>query len=91
MPELKDVLTITIEYYTGKEEGLEYEHPYYVAHSGEIGLVTDGETLDELLTNLQEALALCLEDVDTVKEYQLKPDPRIILTMDITGLYAKTA
>lgn len=91
MAELKDTVTVTIEYYTGKEEGLEYDHPYYVAHSDEIGLVTDGDTLDELMANLREALSLCLEDVDTVREYHLKPNPRIMLTMDMTGLYAKIA
>ncbi len=80
MPELNDTVMVTIEYYTGKEEGFEYDHPYYVAHGDAIGLVTDGDTLDELMTHLQEALSLCLDDVDTVKEYQLKPNPRIILT-----------
>lgn len=91
MSQPQDTLTITIEYYTGKEDGLEYDHPYYVAHSDTIGLVTDGDTLDELLSHLQESLALCLEDVDTVREYNLQQNPRIVLTMDITSLYAKTA
>jgi len=81
MTELKDTVTITIEYYTGKEEGMEYDHPYYVAHSDEIGLVTDGDTLDELMRNLQEALALCLEDVDTVKEYHLRPNPHVFVSL----------
>ena len=91
MPELSDTITITIEYYTGGEEGLEHPHPYFVAHSDEVGLVTDGDTLDDLMKNLQEALSLCLEDVDTVAEYHLTPNPRIILTMDMTRLYGKAA
>lgn len=91
MSDLKDTLTITVEYFTGKEEGLEYERPYYVAHCDDIGLVTDGDTLDELLSNLRDALAVCLEGVDTRTEYHLQPNPRIILMMDMTGSYAQTA
>jgi predicted RNase H-like HicB family nuclease len=88
---LKDTLVIIVEHYTGTEEGLEYDHPYFVAHCDDIGLVTDADTLDELLPNIQEALSACLDGVDTVKEFQLKPNPRIMLTMDMTRLDAKTA
>ncbi len=91
MGDLKDTLTITVESFTGKEEGLEYERPYYVAHCDDIGLVTDGDSLDELLRNLREALSACLEGVDLETEYHLQPQPRIVLTMDMTRSYAQTA
>jgi predicted RNase H-like HicB family nuclease len=91
MRDLKDTLMITVESYSGKEPDMEYEHPYYVAHCDDIGLVTDGDTLEELLVHLKEALSVCLEGVDTAAEYGVRPDPRILLTLELTGLYAKTA
>lgn len=78
-------------HYAGKEEGLDFEHPYYVAHGDDIGVVTDGDVLDELLRNLREALADCLQGVDTLAEYNLRPGSHIILSMDVTELYAQTA
>lgn len=90
MPDLSDTITITVEYYTGKEE--EPHHaPYYVAYCDSIGLVTDGDTFDELLEHLREALAVCLEGVDTVAEYGIKPDPHIVLMMDMNRYYAEAA
>ena len=43
---------------------------HYVAECHEIAVVTQGRTLDELLINLQEAVALHLQDED-VSEYGL--------------------
>lgn len=68
MPDLKETLTITIEYDDGKEEGYEDELPGFTAYCDEIGLVTEGETFEELLANLREVLPLCLEDTDLLEE-----------------------
>jgi predicted RNase H-like HicB family nuclease len=40
------------------------EQSGYVAECVEISVVTQGETLDEVVQNLQEAVALHLEDED---------------------------
>ncbi len=48
----------------------------YVAECLEIPVVTQGKTLDEALSNLQEAVALHLEDED-LAELGLAPDPSI--------------
>jgi predicted RNase H-like HicB family nuclease len=70
-----DTLHIQVEHFTGQEEGEDDTgHPYYVASCDVIGLVTEGDTFEELLSNLQEALAASLEDVDTLAEYNVLPD-----------------
>ena len=70
-----EVLTIDIEYNTEDEE----HGPMYIASNDRIGLVTDGRTFEELRQNLEEALAACLEDIDTIAEYNLVPNPRVEL------------
>ncbi len=55
---------------------------YYVAECMEIAVVTQGETLDSVLANLQEAVALHLEGEDPAK-YGLTPNPTIIVTMEL--------
>jgi predicted RNase H-like HicB family nuclease len=49
-------------------------------------LVTDGETFEQLLKNLGEALELCLENA---AEFDLAPDPRVVITLEMP--YAKIA
>ena len=61
---INDTLHIRVEYFTGLEEDDGSGQPYYVASSDAIGLVTEGETFEELLVNLREVLSLCLEDGD---------------------------
>ena len=60
---------------------------YYVAECLEINVVTQGKTLDETIANLQEAVALHLEDEDP-REYGLVPDPTLLLTMELEPLHA---
>ena len=55
---------------------------YYVAECVEIAVVTQGKTLDETLANLQEAVALHLEDEDPA-EFGLVEDPTILVTMEL--------
>ncbi|MFW5696715.1 MAG: type II toxin-antitoxin system HicB family antitoxin [Phototrophicaceae bacterium] len=88
MPQVRDTLTITVEYFDGQAED-DVGYPYYVATNDEIGLVTDGKTFEELRRNLAEALDLCLGDVDTLAEYHLVPNPRIELRMMLP--YGQTA
>lgn len=52
----------------------------YVATNDELGLVTDGETFETLLTNLREVLELCLEDA---VDLNIAPQPRVVLTMEM--------
>jgi predicted RNase H-like HicB family nuclease len=66
-------------------------HPYYVASNDELGLVTDGQTFEELLANLREALELCLEDRDTVAELNLAKNLRVVITMVLPEEYAQIA
>lgn len=60
---------------------------YYIAECLEINVVTQAKTLDELITNLREAVSLHLEDED-LKEFGLAPDPTLMLTMELDTLYA---
>jgi len=80
-----DTLYINIEYNT---EDKEYG-PVYIATNDIIGLVTDGETFEELRANLEEALDACLGDIDTLTTYDLIPNPRIELRM--LFVYGETA
>jgi len=55
---------------------------YYVAECVEIAVVTQGESLDETLANLQEAVALHLEGEDPA-QFGLAPNPTIMVTMEL--------
>ena len=55
---------------------------HYVAECLEIAVVTQGKTVDETLINLQEAVALHLEDED-LAELGLARDPNILVTMEL--------
>jgi len=63
MVEVNDTIHINVEYYSGEDEDDEGA-PYYVASCEEIALVTDGETFEELLTNLREAIDLHLQNTE---------------------------
>ena len=60
---------------------------FYIAECIEINVVTQGKTLDETITNLQEAIALHLEGEDP-REFGLEPNPHLILTMELEPSYA---
>ena len=55
---------------------------YFVAECLEIPVVTQGLTVDETLANLQEAMALHLEDED-LTELGLVPSPTISVTFEL--------
>jgi hypothetical protein len=88
----RDILHVRVEYYTGQEEGDEDTgYPYYVASCEEIVAVTDARTWGELLKNIHEMIAASLEGEDTVAVYNLSPNPRVIITMELPENYAEIA
>jgi predicted RNase H-like HicB family nuclease len=54
----------------------------YVAECLEIGVVTQGETIDATIANLREAVALFLEDEDPA-DYDLAPNPKLLITLEV--------
>ena len=55
---------------------------YYVAECVVIAVVTQGKTLDETLSNLQEAVALHLEG-EIPADFGLVANPAILVTMEL--------
>jgi len=55
---------------------------YYVAECMEIAVVTQGKTLDETMTNLQQAVALHLEGED-LTDFDLAPNPFLLVTFEL--------
>ncbi len=90
MSDMKDTVHVTVEHYSGQDEG-DDGAPYYVASCEELMFTTDGETFEELLKNVRECLALSLEGVDTVVEYGVVPNPRVKIIMELPENYAETA
>ena len=84
-----DTLYVTVEYHDGQAQG-DDGYPYYVASSSQIGLVTDGRSLHELFQNLREVIELALEDEDTVETYNIVPNPRVSIVMELPD-YAQIA
>lgn len=74
---VREIVHVCVEYSTADEE----YGPVYIASCLELDVVTHGRTLDEMLVNLREAIALYLEGVDTVAQYKLIPNPRIMLML----------
>lgn len=73
MNQLKDKINVII--YSGETKG-------YVAECIEIAVVTQGLTLDETIKNIQEAVALHLEEEDlTELGFMAKPALKINLEM----------
>lgn len=90
--EPRDTLHIRVEYFTGHEEGDDdVGYPYYVASCEEIVAVTDGRTWSELLKNIREMVRASLEGDDTIAVYNLVPNPRILVTMELPENYAEIA
>ena len=90
MSQPNDTLHVTVEFYDGQEEG-DVGHPYYVASCQEIVAVTDGRTWRQLMQNIHEMIAASLEGEDTVEVYNLVPNPRIVITMELPENYAEIA
>lgn len=57
----------------------------YVAECAALPVVTQGHTLDETVSNLQEAVALYLEGED-LAELDLEPNPSLIITFEVEPL-----
>jgi len=67
--------TIKAVIHPGDESG-------YVAQCLEIAVVTQGQTLDEVTRNLQEAVALHLEGED-LASLGLAAQPTVVVTMEL--------
>jgi hypothetical protein len=91
MSEARDTLHVRVEYFTGLEQEDDVGHPYYVASCEEIVAVTDGETWSELMHNIHEMVTASLEGEDSVVLYNLVPNPRIVITMELPENYAEIA
>jgi predicted RNase H-like HicB family nuclease len=78
---LQDTVEITVEITDDEDYGT-----VYVASNDELGLVTDGQTFEELLDHLREVLELCLEEAE---ELNFVAAPRVILKMEMA--YAETS
>ena len=89
MTQPDDTLHVIVEYHDGQAEGDE-GHPYYVATCAQIGVVTDGRNIDGLLKNLREVIELAFEDEDTVEMYNIVPNPRVSIVMELPD-YAQIA
>ena len=61
---------------------------HYIGECVEIAVVTQGKTLDETVSNLQEAVALHIEG-ENLSEMGLAPNPMLILTMEVEPAYAR--
>ena len=72
--------TIQAVVYPGDESG-------YVAECLNLGVVTQGETLDETVQNLREAIQLHLEGED-LAEMGLASDPPLLVTMELEPVHA---
>jgi len=59
----------------------------YVAECQEFAIVTQGNTLDEVMQNLSEAVSLYLEDED-LSQLQVVAQPSIIVTFELVPQYA---
>ena len=89
MTDVQDTIYVEVEYFDGQDEG-DNGTAYYVAHNDILHFTTDGETFEDLLKNIGEVVALCLEDTDTVAEYNLIPKPKIIVTMELPEKFAQS-
>ena len=58
----------------------------YVAECLEIGVVTQGKTLDETIANLQEAVGLFLEGEDPA-DFDLVPEPALLVTLELEPVH----
>jgi predicted RNase H-like HicB family nuclease len=72
--------TIKVVIRRGEESG-------YVAECMEIAVVTQGPTLDEVMRNLQEAVALHLDGED-LAAFGLADHPTLLVTMEVEPAYA---
>lgn len=61
---------------------------YYVAQGVDLPVVTQGKTLDELTSNIKEAVDLQLEG-ENLADFDLEPEPSVLVNMELaTKVYA---
>ncbi|OGU29565.1 MAG: hypothetical protein A2057_12795 [Ignavibacteria bacterium GWA2_35_9] len=58
---------------------------YFVAECIDLPVVTQGETLDDLVRNLKEALELHLEE-ESLEDLDIAPNPTIIANVELDNL-----
>lgn len=58
------------------------EGKFYVAHCLELGIASQGETMDESLANLREAIELFFENEDPAR-FNLPAVPPMITTLEV--------
>lgn len=80
---MKENLQHTIKAFIRKGE------QYYVSECLEVPVVTQGKTIDEVVANIREAVALHLEGED-LEQLGLALNPTLIITME-TELLASVA
>lgn len=56
---------------------------HYVAECIDLPVVTQGKTLDEVKANLEEAIALHLQDED-LSEYEIDSRPSVLASFELT-------
>jgi predicted RNase H-like HicB family nuclease len=63
---------------------------YYIAECLDLPVVTQGKTLDELVINLKEAIALTLEG-ENPADFDLSVNPSILMNFEVdsSSVYAK--
>ena len=58
------------------------EGKWFVARSLELGVTSQGKTIEEAKQNLQEAVALHLEG-ENLAEFNLAPHPTLLVTIEL--------
>lgn len=56
---------------------------HYIAEGVNLPIVTQGKTLDELASNIQEAVALQLED-ENPEDFGLTKEPSVLANFELT-------
>lgn len=90
MTDLKEIVTINVEYFTGKEEG-DDGTPSFVASSDDLMFTTDGETFEELLVNIRECLELTMKEGDPAADFGVSSDAKVTIVMELPEDHAQTA
>ncbi len=62
---------------------------HYIAECLDLPVVTQGRTIDEVVENVKEAIALHLEGED-LKEWDILPDFSILVNLELEPVHAKT-
>ena len=62
----------------------------YVAECLEVAVVTQGQTIDETVANLTEAVVLHL-DGETPATFGLREHPTLVVTLEVDPSYAQTS